>query len=90
MWLSGYLLTWISKWLIVSIVLKMNVIELISQRTVGKVQDTPLLDQLKNALISNIREIFPFNLTESTTGTILMILVVLFLLFAIWFLYRKR
>ncbi len=94
LWLCGYLLTWISKWIIASIVSKMNVMtnvmESISQRSVGKVQDTPFLEQLKNALLFNIRGIFPFNLTESTTGTILMILAVLFLLFAIWFLYRKK
>lgn len=94
LWLGGYLFTWMSKWLIASIVLKRNVMtnvmESVSQRTVGKVQETPLLKQLINALIYNIRGLFPFNLTQNTTGTVILFLAVLFVLFAVWFLYRKK
>ena len=67
-----------------------NVMESVSQRTVGKVQETPLLKQLINALIYNIRGLFPFNLTQNTTGTVILFLAVLFVLFAVWFLYRKK
>lgn len=94
LWLCGYIFTWISKWIIAAVVLKMNVMtnvmESISQRSVGQVQDTPLFDQLKNALLFNIREMFPFHLTESLRATVIMVAAVLFLLFAIWFLYRKE
>lgn len=94
LWLGGYLFTWMSKWLIASIVLKRNVMtnvmESVSQRTVGKVQETPLLKQLINALIYNIRGLFPFHLTKNTTGTVILFLAVLFVLFAVWFLYRKK
>lgn len=94
LWLGGYLFTWMSKWLIASIVLRKNVMtnvmESVSQRTVGKVQETPLLKQLINALIYNIRGLFPFHLTKNTTGTVILFLAVLFVLFAVWFLYRKK
>lgn len=94
LWLGGYLFTWMSKWLIASIVLKRNVMtnvmESVSQRTVGKVQETPLLKQLINALIYNIRGLFPFHLTKNTTGTVILFLAILFVLFAVWFLYRKK
>lgn len=94
LWLCGYLFTWVSKWIIASVVLQtnvmMNVLESVSQRTVGKVQDIPFGDQLKNALIYNLSELFPFNLTETAVGTLLMLFAVLFVLFVVWFLYRKE
>lgn len=94
LWICGYLFTWVSKWLMASVVLRQNVMtnvmESISQRSVGKVDELSFFEQLKNSLILNIRGVFPFRMTKGPAGTIIMLLVVLALIFVIWFLYRKN
>ncbi len=93
LWLSGYVFTWISKWLITALVLRINVmenvIESVEERSVGTVLDLSFLEQIRNSIILNLREIFPFSITKTAMGMLLMVLAVLALLFSIWFLYRK-
>lgn len=94
LWLCGYMFTWISKWVIASAVLRQNVMgnvmETISQRSVGEAEEISFVEQLKYALLLNIRSVFPFRITKGPAGTILMLFVILALLFAVWFLYRKK
>lgn len=94
LWICGYMFTWGSKWLMASIVLRRNVMtnvmESISQRSVGQVGEITFFEQLKNALILNIRGIFPLRLTKGPAGTVIMFFVILALLFAVVFLYRKK
>lgn len=94
LWLCGYLFTWISKWLLTAAVLGQNVMsnvtESIFQRSIEAVEELSFFEQLKNAVILNIRGIFPFRITKGPAGTILMLLVILAILFVLWFLYRKK
>lgn len=94
LWICGYLFTWVSKWIIASAVLRQNVMtnvmESISQRSVGKVEELSILEQLRYALILNIRGVFPFRTTRDPGETILMLLVILAVFFAVCFLYRKK
>lgn len=93
-WLCGYMFTWMSKWVISAVVLRTHVMtnvgESISQRSVGKIEKVSFGEQLKGALLLNVRNLLPFRITKGPAGTIIMVLAILCLLLAVWFVYRKK
>lgn len=94
LWVFGYGFTWVSKWIITSAVVGENVMgnvsESISQRSVETVEEFSFVEQLGNSLLQNIRRLFPFRMTDNSGATIVMVLAVFGVLFAFWFLYRKK
>lgn len=93
LWGIGYTLTWAAKWGISAVVLKINVfidvLTHVEERTVGEIAKSTL-EQYGGAVFRNIAMLIPFNFAKSYFGVVLLVLGVCFILFCIWFLYRKK
>ena len=93
LWASGYILTWVAKWGISSVVLKTNVfLDAFKQaeaRTVGQASGG-LIEQCGKAIFRNIALLLPFNFAKTYGEAMLLAFGVGFILFCIWFLYRKK
>lgn len=80
LWLIGYIGMWVSKWIMASIVLKMNVMpyvtEHIEERSVGSVGFSSLQEYLIKAVTLNLKRLFPYE--YGIFGAVLLF-VVLFL-----------
>lgn len=89
-WGFGYAGMWSGKWLLTSIVLKQNVMKWvtgnITERLWGELAIGPG-EQLRLAVIRNIRCLFPFSVTENDG---LMLGIIVLAVFALMVLYRRE
>lgn len=93
MWLFGYLFTWLVKWLLCFAVLgKSNFTDAVSDGAYRMAGAVPGMEQnqIFAALIKNIHRLFPFNFLKSETAVSIAALSAVFVLFCIFFLYRKE
>jgi len=93
LWGLGYSLTWAAKWGISTVVLKTNVFAdaftQVEKRTVGGMAGNAFR-QCSDAIFRNIALLIPFNFAKSYLGVVFLVLGTGFILFCIWFLYRKK
>ena len=88
LWSIGYLGAWAMKWVIASVVLGENVMPLvqshISQRIGGSVS-LPLSEFLFQAILRNIRSLFPFDYGVVGAGIMLFLVI-----FIVWPVYKNK
>ena len=88
LWSIGYLGAWAMKWVIASVVLGENVMPLvqshISQRIGGSVS-LPLSEFLFQAVLRNIRSLFPFDYGVVGAGIMLFLVI-----FIVWPVYKNK
>lgn len=93
LWIIAYVLMWLAKWSLSSIILKINAFEAaIKQaevRTIGNAAKS-ILEQYLGAVFRNIALLFPLNFGKTYGEVLLIFLGVFFLIGCIWFLYRKN
>lgn len=93
MWFFGYAFTWVSKWIISGIVLgKEAFVGAISDGAYRMMGGVPSIEenQLIGAVVKNINRLFPFNFLKTQADVWIAVFVVGFVLFCIFFLYRKE
>lgn len=93
LWALAYILMWLAKWSLSSIILKINAFEAALKqaevRTIGNAAKSAL-EQYLGAVLRNIALLFPLNFGKTYGEVILIFLGVVFLMFCVWFLYRKK
>ena len=93
LWIIAYVLMWLAKWSLSSIILKINAFEAALKqaevRTIGNAAGS-LLDQYTGAVFRNIALLFPLNFGKTYGEVILIFFGVVFLMLCVWFLYRKN
>lgn len=93
LWTMAYVLMWLAKWSLSSIILKINAFEAALKqaevRTIGNAAKS-IFEQYTGAIFRNIALLFPLNFGKSYGEVILIFLGVVFLIGCIWFLYRKN
>lgn len=92
-WGMAYVLMWFAKWTISTVVLNTNTFKAALQqakvRTAGSAGGS-VAGKYAGAIFRNIASIFPFSLAKTYGGVILLIFLTAFLVFCIFFLYRKN
>ena len=91
LWFVGFILTWISKWLIASIVLGQNVMpyvtEHIAERLDGQLKESlSLLQYIYRAITTNLSTLFPFDF--GSVGILISIGAIIFV-FYLCFVHRN-
>ena len=98
-WLAGYIILWMTKWGLATVVLKQNlfmdavneILKMSSQRTVSWAPTTKL-GLIKASLLNNISNMFPNNILfvlKSRFGTPMLLVLILLLIIVIAFLLKK-
>ena len=93
LWCGAYMLMWLAKWGLSSIILKINAFEAALEqaevRAIGNVAGS-LIDQYIGAIFRNIALLFPLNYGKTYGEVILLFLGIAFVTFCVLFLYRKN
>ena len=93
LWIIAYVLMWLAKWSLSSIILKINAFEAALKqaevRTIGNAAKS-ILEQYTGAVFRNIALLFPLNFGKTYGEVVLIFLGVVFGVLCIWFLYRKN
>lgn len=91
LWLAGYGLTWLTKWILASIVLKINafnyVVDPLMTRVNGKV-DSSFFYQVLNAVLKNCSNIMIFSIFNKYKIFILSVFSII--IFSFFYLFRKE
>lgn len=93
LWFLGYCLTWISKWLLYSVLTGKNgfadALTQTAYRTGGEVVPGGLITQILGALMRNLRCLFPFSLIKDSAGMVAPVLV-LVMIGMVFYLIKKQ
>lgn len=93
MWLFGYAFTWLVKWLLCLFVLGKSAFKEAvfdgAYRMAGAVPEIEQ-NQILGAVVKNINRLFPFNFLQSEADVWLATIGIVFVLFCVFFLYRKE
>ena len=90
LWGAGYVLTWVTKWLLAAIILKENplpyVMEHIEERVSGNIGLSPM-GYIAGAVIRNLSCLFPFGF--GIAGVIAGVILILYVIYVLY-VYRKK
>lgn len=92
-WLFGYAFTWLSKWLLCLFTLGKEAFgKAISDGAYRMAGTVPSIEQnqIAGAIVKNLNRLFPFNLLQSEAEVWLAAFAAVFVLFCVFFLYRKE
>lgn len=92
-WFSGYALTWVCKWGLCFAVLGKSEFEnAVSNGAYRMMGTVPYMkeNQFVQAVVMNLNRLFPLNFAQSSTAVCLIAAAIVFVLFCVFFLYRKE
>lgn len=94
LWLSGYGLTWTSKWILYSAILRKNglsdALTQTAYRTGGEAVSGGLFSQIFGALVRNLRCLFPFSFLKDPVGMVGVVLLLLLIGMIFWVIKKNK